>query len=244
MKKNCRAMSGALLIGALSLSLLTGCHLNISAKPSEDGKSVNIEVRDESSENDTVEPTENSSEEPILATETTEETTVEMEEPTQDVTDNTEDTTVTETPDMNTVVNADDYDYVSQTGMAFNCSKALTMLTDTESYASYECDEISMFEITLEDNQGYYTLDEEVQNAKDVYAVGDDVEVVGDKAATTTSGHNARVLICKDNGAQYYTCFIWIETGSSVKSLKSVFDTEDGYALFQEISDSLVYIYY
>ena len=74
MKKNCRAMSGALLIGALSLSLLTGCHLNISAKPSEDGKSVNIEVRDESSENDTVEPTENSSEEPILATETTEET--------------------------------------------------------------------------------------------------------------------------------------------------------------------------
>lgn len=119
-----------MILSALSLSLLTGCGFNITANPRDDGKGLDIQIVNR--DTDTEERKQNATEDEDITEECTEDDVTTEEDTEED----TEETTHAEPDDDNdidveTILNPDDYDYVSKTGIAFNCSESLTTVTDT-----------------------------------------------------------------------------------------------------------------
>lgn len=242
-KDTTRKLNVLMVLSALSLSLLTGCGFNITANPRDDGNGVDIQIVNQ--DTDTEEKKQKVTEDEDVTEERTEEDVTTEDDTEED----TEETTQEEPDDdndidVNAVLNPEDYDYVSQTGIAFNCSEALTTVTDSDSYASYTWDESSMFELTLEDNGGTFTLSEEIDFAKDAYITGDNISIITDDATTTLSGHDEHVLILSDEENQYYQFFIWIDTGREVKTIRGTGNNDECLKVLTEITSSITYLYY
>lgn len=210
------------LLFLCTIILCTGCSYNVSFTPSENGGDIEV-----------VETKKDDSTTAGMSTEavTTKEIAVTEKE-------------LSTEENLTEEVSIDDYDcdYVSKAGVGFKCSESLKVNTDSEYGSDYSWErEDGMFDVSIS-NDEYSTLEECVAIWKSVYEDDAGEVIVAEDYTTTLSDDDAWTMVVQDNEYQFYTCVILIDAGSSIKEIKFAFNSEEGLSLFNEISESIIYL--